>query len=385
MNTRKLKPDTGHRIAAALLALALLCLAAGATAGGAGAARSRPPAAHSHGKHRHPALREPRPRKQRPIYWGAWIGDQLTGSPPPWDMSAVSQFERRLGKGLSLIEFASPFADCSSTPCSFYRFPTSAMEAIRGYGAIPVLSWSSASTPAEVSLPDFQLSDVIGGAYDAYIRQFAAEAAAWEHPFFLRYDWEMNGNWFPWSEGVNGNKPGEFVAAWHHVHDLFREAGATNATWVWCPYADSSHRYKSLKRYWPGAAYVDWTCLDGYNFSKTPVNPHPWMSFDDIFAPSYRTIVRRIAPKKPMLIGETASNGIGNGKADWISRMFSALPSDYGRVRGLIWFDQMDRGINWPLETSRAVTRSFARGVRQAAFRANHYGSIAGSPVRPPR
>ncbi len=382
MNTRK--PNTRRGAASGLLALGLICLAASPALAGAKTAQPGPHAA-KHGQHRHPGPKKRHLQRQRPIYWGAWIGDQLTGTPAPWDMGAVAQLEQRLGKGLSLIQFATPFADCSSSPCSFYRFPASPMDSIRGYGAIPFLSWSSASTPAATILPDFQLSDVISGAYDSYIRAFAAEAAAWGHPFFLRYDWEMNGDWFPWSEGVNGNKPGEFVAAWHHVHDMFREAGANNATWVWCPYADSSHRYKSLKRYWPGTAYVDWTCLDGYNFSKTPVNPHPWMSFDQIFAPSYRTVVKRIAPKKPMLIGETASNGIGRGKAIWISRMFSKLRSHYRRVRGLIWFDQLDRGIRWPLETSTAVTRSFGRGVGQRAFRANHYGTIADSPISPPK
>ena len=31
----------------------------------------------------------------------------------------------------------------------------------------------------------------------------------------------MNGWWWPWSEQLNGNNPGEFVAAWRHVHDIF--------------------------------------------------------------------------------------------------------------------------------------------------------------------
>ena len=47
-----------------------------------------------------------------------------------------------------------------------------------------------------------------GAAYDSYIRGFATAAKSWGHPFFLRFNWEMNGNWFPWSEGVNGNKTG---------------------------------------------------------------------------------------------------------------------------------------------------------------------------------
>ena len=66
---------------------------------------------------------------------------------------------------------------------------------------------------------------VIDGTYDGYIRYFAQKAKEWGHPFFLRFNWEMNGFWFPWSEGVNGNKSGEFVAAWRHVHDIFTAEG----------------------------------------------------------------------------------------------------------------------------------------------------------------
>ena len=381
METRK--PQIGHAVVVALLAFALICLAASPALA---ARTTHPKADHAaqRGKHLDPRPHRRRPHTQRSIYWGAWIGDHLTGEEAPWDMNSVSQLQQRIGKGLSLVEFASPFADCSSFPCAFYRFPSTGMESIRAYGAIPFFSWGSASTPTEITQPNFQLADVTAGAYDSYILSFAAEAAAWSHPFFLRFDWEMNGDWFPWQEGVNGNATGEFVAAWRHVHDIFASAGATNASWVWCPYADSHHRYGALKRYWPGTNYVDWTCLDGYNFAKAAVNPHKWMSFDRIFEPSYRTVVRRLAPEKPMLIGEVASNGIGRGKAAWIRNMFSMLGSKYSRVRGLIWFDQYERGITWPLETSDAVLRAFARGVRGRAFQENRFSAIAASPIPPP-
>ena len=85
--------------------------------------------------------------KQRGIYWGAWIGDQLTGDQPPWDMSAVGHLSSLVGKGLSLLEFAAPFADCSASPCEFYKFPAYEMQTIRNYGAIPFFSWGSQSVP----------------------------------------------------------------------------------------------------------------------------------------------------------------------------------------------------------------------------------------------
>ncbi|HEY8501761.1 MAG TPA: hypothetical protein VIL21_03675, partial [Solirubrobacterales bacterium] len=126
----------------------------------------------------------------QPLYWGATIGDHLTGTQAPWDMNAVADFEARAGKSASLVQFFQPFAQCGSS-CSFYGFPTTPMNDIRAHGAIPVLSWSSQSIPSNLNQPDFQLSDVIEGRYDEFILDFATESREWGHPFFLRFNWEM--------------------------------------------------------------------------------------------------------------------------------------------------------------------------------------------------
>ena len=128
------------------------------------------------------------------------------------------------------------------------------MNSIRSHGAIPFYSWGSQSipVPSNLSEPNFQLSDVIEGHHDAYIRKFAEAAKAWGHPFFLRFNWEMNGGWFAWAEGVNGNKAGEYVAAWRHVHDIFTQVGATNATWVWCPNVDPENQMQRPQLALPG-------------------------------------------------------------------------------------------------------------------------------------
>ncbi len=360
------------------LAIAALFAVLAAPAGAAAPA----PGGHQGKKHK----RHRKPPPQRPTYWGAWIGPQLTGEQPPWDMSSVSRFEELTGKGMSLLEFAAPFADCSQSPCAFYRFPAYEMNVIRNYGAIPFFSWGSQSIPVPPDLnePDFQLADLANGAYDGYIREFAEAAREWGHPFFLRFDWEMNGDWFPWGEFANGNTPGSYVAAYRHVHDIFTAVGATNATWAWCPYADVQHRFGPLARYYPGDAYVDWTCLDGFNWAKNGVNSQPWRSFDQIFAGSYRTITRKLAPKKPMLLAEFASGGKSHRKAEWITQMFKDLRSKYRRIRGLIWFEQIDRGVQWPIESAPKVTEAFRKGIKASSFRINQYSGALGGPVGPP-
>jgi hypothetical protein len=331
-----------------------------------------------------PEVVEPTAPGTDSIYWGAWIGNQLTGTAPPWDMSAVTAFEQTTGKPMSLVHFSSPFADCSSSPCSFYEFPTDQMEGIRRHGSIPFFSWASQSTPASLDEPEFQLSDVIAGTYDSYIRKFAEAAKAWGHPFFLRFNWEMNGNWFAWMEGVNGNQPGESVAAWRHVHDIFTEVGATNATWVWCPNVDPDKSLRSLAPLYPGDEYVDWTGLDGYNSGTNPNKPDHWRTFDQLYESTYDEITETIAPSKPLVVGEVGSTEVGGSKAIWIEEMLSAVPVDYPKIHGLLWFDKNEGGMDWPLESSPAAIAAFAAGIEDSAYAGARFGSLGPGPAPAP-
>ena len=328
---------------------------------------------------------EPTPGTGDPIYWGATIGTHLTGNQAPWDMTAVSKYEELAKKPMSLIHFYQPFANCSSSPCSFYQFPKGALESVRLHGSIPVLSWASQSTPSSVNEPDFQLSDVISGRYDPFLRQFAEAAKAWGHPFFLRFNFEMNGRWFPWSEGVNGNKAGGYVAAWRHVHDIFTAVGATNATWVWCPNIDPNKMHQSLPSLYPGDEYVDWTGLDGYNWGTNPVKPRPWRTFDEIFQRSYMQLTTKVAKKKPVILAELASTSNGGPKALWIKEMLAGLPRKYPKVRGFIWLDSFDRNINWPIETSSTAIKAFTEGIARKVYQPNSYSELDISPIQPQR
>jgi hypothetical protein len=319
----------------------------------------------------------------KPLYWGATIGSHLTGDQAPWDMNAVAQLEGEAGKSASMVQFFQPFANCNPG-CSFYSFPTTPMDDIRGHGSIPVLSWSSQSIPSNLNEPDFQLSDVISGRYDSYIAEFANEAREWGHPFFLRFNWEMNGSWFPWAEGVNGNGSGEYVAAWRHVHDIFTAAGATNVSWVWCPFVDPGGSMTDLGSLYPGDGYVDWTGLDGYNWGTNPASPRGWRTFDQLFRRTYDEIVDDVAPSKPMMLAEVGSSELGGSKADWIRDALTRVPTEYQQIRALLWFDKFDDDMDWPIETSAPATTAFAEGVQQPAYVGAGYGGLAGGAIAPP-
>jgi len=343
-------------------ATALLALACLALPGIAAAKQQRPP---------------------HPIYWGAQIGRQFTGVQAPWDMSALSEFESTVGKSASLVAFYSPFADCNRVPCEFFGFPGVPMENIRRHGAIPFFSWSSsAATKDEVRQPAFSLSRVLDGTYDSFIKGFAENAREWGHPFFLRFNWEMNGFWFPWGAGVNGNKKGESVSAWRHVHDIFTAVGANNATWVWCPNIALAKRLQNLRQFYPGNRYVDWTCLDGFNWGRTANSPG-WLSFNRIFRSTYKRVLK-IAPTKPLVIGETASEERGGSKAHWIRNALHAIPAKYRKVRALVWFDEKKQGRHWPVGSSKSAQAAFNKAISRPLFMPGFYSGQPPGKIFPP-
>ncbi|HEV2791346.1 MAG TPA: glycosyl hydrolase, partial [Solirubrobacterales bacterium] len=323
----------------------------------------------------------PAPGTGGPIFWGATIGSHLTGGQAPWDMNAVTRFEEGTKKKVSMVNFFQPFANCNPT-CSFYRFPVTPMNNIRAHGSIPVLSWSSQSLPAYREQPDFQLSDVNSGRYDAYIREFATQAKAWGHPFFLRFNWEMNGKWFAWHEGVNGNQPGEFVRAWRRVHDIFTSVGVTNATWVWCPNVEYTGS-TPLASLYPGDSYVDWTGLDGYNWGTNPNKPDKWKTFDQVYRASYTYITQTLAPSKPMMIGEVATSEYGGSKAAWIKDMLARIPTEYTKIRSVLWFDKFDSSMDWPIETSTSATAAFGEGIQNPLYVGNTFGDLGATKILP--
>lgn len=150
------------------------------------------------------------------MYWGARIaGPVYGGGDAPSDWTSVEKFTASTHKKPSIIHFYAPFAKgCGTSGCTFFPFNKSAFQRIRQHGMIPMISWNSASMPLSKVQPNFQNEDdIVNGRYDSFIRSWAKAAKAWGHPFFLRFDREMNGTWFPWSPGVNGNTAADFVAA----------------------------------------------------------------------------------------------------------------------------------------------------------------------------
>ena len=342
------------------------------------------------------------------IYWGAYIDATSIGTVnnSPWDLvysngDTTSKFETAAGKGLSIIHWGAPWYNSTSWPNGYYPFPSSLMTAVRNHGSIPLLDWGSWDLGnGTANQPSFALKNIVNGAtytfggqtFDQYITSFATAAKNWGYPFFLRFDWEMNGWWqFPWSVQLNGNVPQDYIDAWQHVHNIFKQVGATNVTWVWCPNISSTNTTPDSQVY-PGDSFVDWTCLDGYNKDTTN-----WQTFSQVFTGSsyngnhnsYQEIVN-LAPTKPVMIGETASIEDPNNnthKASWITDAFiTQLPTNFPAVKAVVWFNWNDNNTTntFPIESSNNAQTAFAQAVGNSSYyAANNFNAITVSPILP--
>jgi hypothetical protein len=320
--------------------------------------------------------------------WGAWIDGSVYGNEgdAPWSSSTIADFERDAGKRVSIIHFGQPWQWCKNGNCTFAPFMTTAMKLTRAHGSIPMVTWGSWARENGIDQPAFRLRAIADGRYDGYIRRWALAAKRWGHPFFLRLDHEMNLTCcWPWAERMNGNTPGSYVAMWRHVHDVFTRVGATNVTWVWCPNRSYQGSAEPLSALYPGDRYVDWTCLDGYNWgSKGGVDSSGWLTFRQLFSSTYRLITTKIAPTKPMMIGETSSAETGGSKSRWIDDAFRQLATSYPKIRAVVWFNDDEGGQDWPIESSASSEKSFRAAISSDRYAGNAYRNLKGGVIRPP-
>jgi len=261
--------------------------------------------------------------------------------PAEWDKAgqkaSVRRLENDLGRVLNIDHL-------------FYRwdapFPGWQQRWDLRNGRIPMISWGGT-----------YVSQILNGSHDALIRNRARDLRALEGRVLLRWFAEMDAVIY---EGDEIPDPRTFVRAWRRVHGIFEDRGATNVEWVWCPnaYAFSTGE---ARQFYPGRAYVDWICSDGYNWAPARPNSR-WTSFEDIFASFYAWG----APKAPrLMVGETGAleNEPGD-KAEWITDMRRTIKSTYPEVEALVYFDAFATAnfggwYDWRVDTSASAYNAF--------------------------
>jgi hypothetical protein len=207
--------------------------------------------------------------------------------------------------------------------------------------AIPMISWRGTYH-----------DDVLGGKYDSQIAANARRLAHDGKPKFLRWGWEMNGNWYAWSGPKNDNNPAGYIECWKYIYDIFQRQGAKNISWVWSINWNSSPDTpeNSFPAYYPGDKYVDWVAISGYNLHhETPA------TLFDAFYQEY-------AARKPMMISETGSVDYGGStKGDWVTE-FAAYVTSRPNIAAVCWFDtdtHRNYSETWRIDTNASSLAAF--------------------------
>jgi beta-mannanase len=310
----------------------------------------------------------PVPPSPTSIYWGAYMEGQSTyafyyGNPAPngkpwgnapWDNTGNTwdRFESNAGKKVSLMSYGQP------PPWAQTAVDTNAANISYSRGAIPNITMGQSTTD--------DLAAIASGTYDTQIKTWATNIKTYNKPIFLRLWWEMNGGWYIWG---NGKLPAStYIAAWKHVHDVVAAQGAGNVTWVWCPNIMGG-TVPDFSPWYPGDAYVDWTCLDGYNQNGTTA------SFSSLYDASYKKLLA-IAPTKPIMIGEIESLEFASGvKASWINDVLQTqLPKNYPQIKAVSWFNWriLDKGAYQPftIESSASSQQAFHDSIQSSYYAA---------------
>lgn len=241
------------------------------------------------------------------------------------------------------------------------EFDLSLLEFVDERGSVPLITWESwrplyAAGVAVSEQPDFNLRNILNGEWDDYIDSWIEGIGEFGKPVYIRWGHEMNGDWYPWGVGVNGNTEEDYVAAWRYLHDRFDAAGVDNVRWVWSP---SATGLSAIEPTYPGDEYVDWVGMSGFNWgtSPQPWGVAGWQTFTEIFQPVYEELLE--LTDKPIIITEVASSEDGGDKAAWIvESLLTELPDEFPEIDAVVWFNLL-KETDWRIDSSPASLRAF--------------------------
>ncbi|WP_288338194.1 glycoside hydrolase family 26 protein [uncultured Gordonia sp.] len=300
----------------------------------------------------------------------ASTGSVTTPSPSP-----ASPDERRWG---AFIPSVTPAQGATRTPLQqltnlagtapryVHRFcalgdpvPVGDLDAVVAFGATPLLTLEPWKPDGGTGQPEFALSHIASGAFDTEFTRWGTQLASWGKPVLVRFAQEMNGTWYPWAVGVNGNTAADYRAAWARMRSVITDRHSDNVRFVWAPNALTLGTNPFGECY-PGRDQIDVLGLDGYNWGEAP--GHHWQPAADLFVPSLETL-RALDATHPILLTEVGcADGLtAQDKASWIRDFFSIVDNQ-SRVEGFVWF-QMDKERDWRFNSTTASTAAFRAGV----------------------
>jgi beta-mannanase len=279
------------------------------------------------------------------------------------NLQPVQDFERLIQHKLEYVLLFRAWGDSDK------HFPLEIFPYLKSLQLTPVFTWEPWKRdfvdPAAPQ-PEYSLKTIIDGEHDTYIREWAKGAAAANHPLVIRFGHEMTTKpgtrvWYPWQ-----GRPNEYIAAFRHVVNIFREEGATKTKFLWNPIYFTD--VEDVVPYYPGDAYVDivgFTIINIGDLTGLNHENYDWRSCHQLFDLQF-TSIKNI--NKPVLIVEMLSSEFGGSKAQWYGECFAEMQQrqsiigaiSYQKAGELRW---SNTAIDWRVDSSNSSYRAFLVGI----------------------
>ncbi len=316
------------------------------------------------------------------VYHGASL-------PRVWESglsTELANYSKVAGKKLSIVTwFASYYENGSPRPTSWKQNYLPNLYRVRDAGAMSLIKFSTQDNQYAATGQIARTSEIASGKYDSYFAEFADTIKLFGGPVFISFDHEMNGNWYPYSQGYTGARPvgataQDYVAAWRRIVGIFKARGVGNAAWVWSPNVPDVDPASSAPAsdYYPGDDVVDWVGASFYS-GNVIANMKPF----------YQTY----AARKPIFITEWAtapekSRYYGSsypGDAAWVRSFFKAIETSYPRVKAISWFEWKQADGDYLLQRVPEQAQSYSLSIQKPRYIAQAQppaGTV--TPSRPP-
>jgi len=244
-------------------------------------------------------------------------------------------------------------------------FPWKRAVKIAKRGSLLMLTWEPyLKREKEKSI----LPDIVSGKYDNLISKFAMSAKNFGKPILLRWAQEPNGDWYSWSGAYN--KDSLYIKAHRRIYEIFMQKNCHNVKFVFCVNYDDipGKRWNKFENYYPGSDYVDVVAMDVYNWGDTR-GWSKWTHFPKIIKKPYERMIK-LAPDKPIILGEIASCYSGGDKARWMEEFMKNLKTKFTAVKAFVWFD-WDKECNWKITDRQNVFDVYKKQVSGDFFSNN--------------
>ncbi len=262
--------------------------------------------------------------------------------------------ESRLGRRVDIDHDWVPWN--AAFPRAYHKWTMAA-------GRIPLIAWGSKrrdGTPVS-------WASIASGAHDAWIRERADAVKALGRPIMLTYHHEPENDW-----QLHGTAA-DYVAAWRHVVDVFRNRGATNVVWVWNIMAYTFHpaSEQNPNAWYPGDAYVDWIAADGYSWYPC-ITTTSWRSFKQIFSYFYDW---GTAHGKPLMapefgVSEDTVTPDPLRKARWFAQTRADIKT-WPKLKAIVYYNS-DTDCPWWFDSTPAALDAFKTFANDSYYNPRH-------------